>query len=123
MTPNEYQEASTRTLMSNEEQASKLNRALNLRPELAQIIVAGLKLSSESGEFNDAIVKHICYGQPLDIHNLEEECGDLFWYLSMIITTLGGDIESVMEANVNKLKIRYPERFSEKDAIERKDKI
>lgn len=122
MTPNEYQIAAARTLMTNVEQAKKLIDAVENSPRVAQLIVAGQKLSSESGELNDAIVKHTCYGQILDYENIIEECGDLLWYIAMILTCFDSTLEEAMQSNINKLKIRYPEKFTEKDAMERKDK-
>lgn len=124
MTPNEYQKAALRTVMSNAEQACKIIEALEKSPSISQLIVAGAKLSSESGEVNDAIVKHISYGQPLDYDNIVEECGDLLWYIAIILENCSTTIEDAMIKNIEKLKLRYPtDSFSEKDALERKDKI
>jgi NTP pyrophosphatase (non-canonical NTP hydrolase) len=82
-----------------------------------------LKLSSESGELNDALVKHVCYNQPLDIANIQEECGDLLWYIALILTYTGSTMEFCMQDNIDKLKLRYPEKFTEELAKERKDKV
>lgn len=123
MNANEYQQGALRTMIPDEEQAEKLILALARSPHLTQIMVAGMKLSSEAGELNDAIVKHISYGQPLDIENIIEECGDLLWYISVILESCNMTMGECMAMNINKLKIRYPENFTEKDAAERKDKL
>lgn len=122
MTPNEYQKLSQRSAADTAEQAHKLINTIEEKPRLARIICAALKLNSESGELADAIVKHICYGQVLDEKNIVEECGDLCWYIQEILECLNENFEDVMVDNVEKLKIRYPEKFTEKDALERKDK-
>lgn len=40
-----------------------------------------LGVNTEVGEFLDAIKKHIAYKRELDIINLGEEIGDIYWYL------------------------------------------
>lgn len=122
MTPNEYQLEALRTLMSDDTQATRLAQAIAVCPPLAQMIVAGAKLSSESGELNDAIVKHISYNQALDTENIFEECGDLLWYIADILSALGRTMEDCMQHNIGKLRIRYPEKFTEELAKERLDK-
>lgn len=77
-------------------------------------------LSSETGELVEQVKKHIFYGKPLDVVNLEEEIGDLFWYVAIILKALNcHDPVGILEQNIEKLKIRYPEKFQSKDAINR----
>lgn len=86
---------------------------------LKRLLHAGIGLSTESGEFLDALKKHIFYGKPLDRVNLKEEMGDLFWYLAIACDELGVDFEPLMETNIAKLKARYGEKFSEAAAEKR----
>jgi NTP pyrophosphatase (non-canonical NTP hydrolase) len=109
--------------MSSEAQRARISTHINSNRALSHIIVGALKLNSESGELADAIVKHICYDQPLDTDNIVEECGDLLWYIALILEYCNTDMSVCMEENIKKLKIRYPEKFTEEDAKERKDKI
>jgi NTP pyrophosphatase (non-canonical NTP hydrolase) len=118
MTPNEYQQKAQRTCLADYEKFKN-----NLMAHHRHIIHAHLGLSSETGEVGDAIKKYIIYGQPLDVDNLIEECGDILWYLSLMVSACGSTLESVMEQNIAKLEKRYPEKFTEKDAFERKDKV
>jgi NTP pyrophosphatase (non-canonical NTP hydrolase) len=76
-------------------------------------------LSTESGELLDAIKKSIVYGKPLDKVNLIEELGDACWYIARACETLNISMEEVMEININKLKKRYGEKFSEAAALNR----
>ena len=122
MSPNEYQVAASRTSMSNLEYAEKMLSKIKYLPRLARTITAVLKLNSESGELADNIVKHTAYGQELDTPNIIEECGDLLWYIADILSANRSTMEEAMVANIEKLKIRYPEKFTEHDALERKDK-
>ena len=86
---------------------------------LKRLLHAGIGLSTESGEFLDALKKHIFYGKPLDKVNLAEEVGDLFWYLAIAADELGFEFEEVMEKNITKLKARYGEKFSSDKAENR----
>lgn len=122
MTPNEYQIEAYRTVMPDDKQAYKIIDELKARPAYSQIIVAALKLNSESGELADAIVKNISYGQPLDGLNIIEECGDLLWYIALILSSMNVSMEQCMQENIDKLRIRYPEKFTEEHATKRFDK-
>jgi len=86
---------------------------------LKRLLHAGIGLSTESGEFLDALKKHIFYGKELDKVNLGEEIGDLFWYIAIVCDELGINIENTMQNNIDKLKARYGEKFSEEDAENR----
>ncbi|MFZ8932956.1 MAG: nucleoside triphosphate pyrophosphohydrolase family protein [Bacteriovoracaceae bacterium] len=83
---------------------------------LKRLLHAGIGISTEAGELLDALKKHIFYGKNLDKVNMAEEVGDLFWYIAIIADELGFEFESVMEKNIEKLKARYGEKFSEEKA-------
>ncbi|MAF78178.1 MAG: hypothetical protein CME63_03015 [Halobacteriovoraceae bacterium] len=84
-----------------------------------RLLHAGIGLSTEAGEFLDALKKHIFYGKELDRVNLKEEMGDLFWYLAIACDELNVEFEPLMETNIAKLKARYGDKFSEKRAEHR----
>lgn len=79
---------------------------------LKRLLHAGIGLSTEAGEFLDALKKHIFYGKDLDRVNLKEEIGDVFWYLAIACDELGVDFEPLMETNIKKLKARYGDKFT-----------
>jgi NTP pyrophosphatase (non-canonical NTP hydrolase) len=85
----------------------------------ADLIHASMGLVTEAGEFQDMLKKHLFYGRELDTVNLKEEIGDLLWYCAIALNALDADFESVMQTNIDKLKARYPEKFTEKDANSR----
>ena len=93
-----------------------------ITPNIAKLLHAHLGLSSEVGEIGDALKKHIAYGKPLDTENLIEEVGDVMWYIACLVSALGADFESILTQNIDKLKKRYPEGFTEKHATMRLDK-
>lgn len=74
---------------------------------------------TEAGELQDALKKAKYYGKPLDIINIKEEAGDVLWYLAILFDELGTDFETEMARVINKLKTRFPEKFTEQNAFER----
>jgi len=115
MNSKEYIQNAIRTESTN---FSAMNDCLNV-DGTKRLLHAGIGLSTEAGEFLDALKKHIFYGKKLDRINLKEEMGDLFWYLAIACDELGVEFESLMETNIAKLKARYGERFSEHKAENR----
>ena len=117
MNPNEYQKEAQRTALFKYPQ---FDSALGAAQQ--NIIHAHFGMSTETGEIGDAIKTHFIYGQDLDRSNIVEECGDLMWYIALMLTACGYSMEECMRSNIYKLKLRYPEKFTEQDALERKDK-
>lgn len=76
-------------------------------------------ISTEAGELLDAYKKRIYYLKPLDKVNVAEEIGDLMWYISNLCRLSKIDLNEVMEKNIAKLKIRFPEKFSTDSALNR----
>ena len=108
MTINEYQELAMRTV----------NPKLN-KDEI--LINSVMGLCGESGEAIDIVKKWFAHGHELDREHLKKELGDIAWYLAEAATALDITLESVLEANIEKLKKRYPEGFETKRSIERAD--
>ena len=79
-------------------------------------------IAGESGELVDAIKKYFFYNQPPDEENIKEELGDLLFYIQSMCDTLGYSTEEIMNRNVQKLSTRYPDGYSDEDAITRADK-
>ena len=93
------------------------------RIDFTRLLHAQIGIAGEAGELADALKKWMVYGQDLDLENLKEECGDLLYYLTIMIDELGESIKSIAERNRAKLEQRYPEgEFSEKAAFDRADK-
>lgn len=83
------------------------------------ILHALMGVTTECGELMDQLKKHLIYGKPLDDVNIFEEDGDLRWYLALLEFACGYSADAAQEANINKLKARYPEKFNEIDALTR----
>jgi len=80
-------------------------------------------LMTEVGELTDEFKKHIYYDKELYICHVKEEIGDIFYYLAVLLNTFNMNPEQVLTSNIEKLKQRYPEGFTEKDAVKRMDKV
>lgn len=118
MTPDTYQKACLRT-------EDEFNSTIEYRmkaPSNRRLIHSILGIASEAGEIADTLKKSLIYNQDMDIENIHEECGDLLWYIALCLTSIGSSMEQCMLDNIEKLKIRYPEKFSEALAKERFDK-
>lgn len=78
-----------------------------------------LGLVTEVGELADVYKRNMAYGAPLDPVGEGEEIADIMWYLVNFCSMRGFDIEKLLKKNIEKLKQRFPERFSEEKAINR----
>jgi NTP pyrophosphatase (non-canonical NTP hydrolase) len=117
MTPAEYQELLV--MSAPPHSYGKLVEERLCGPDRIDLLHAQLGISTEAGEFADAIKRYLYYGKDLDRTNLVEELGDLTWYIGLAIGALGTTWGQVFEANIKKLKARYPNKFSEESALNR----
>jgi NTP pyrophosphatase (non-canonical NTP hydrolase) len=93
-----------------------------LNDESIRLLHGTLGIGTESGELQDALKKYLIYGKDLDRDNIIEESGDLLWYIALVCSAMNVTLEEVCQKNIAKLAIRYPDKFSEADAIGRADK-
>lgn len=106
MTINEYQKLAMTTL----------NPALSEKDVLINGVMG---LCGESGEAIDIVKKWLAQGHELDKEKLAKELGDICWYLAETATALGLSLEDIMEANIKKLRTRYPEGFDAARSVNR----
>ena len=88
------------------------------RPDLADLTHAILGIYTEAGELLQALSQAL-QGEDLDAVNLTEELGDLLWYLALLEAKGGISLTEARKKNIQKLKTRYPERFSSEAANSR----
>ena len=69
----------------------------------------GLKLAGEAGEVADEIGKVLFHGHEFAPEKIKKELGDVLWYVSELARACGYTLSQVAEANIAKLKARYPE--------------
>lgn len=88
-------------------------------PGTVRLLHGAMGLCTEAGELMDMLKKHVFYGLPLDLVNAGEEAGDNYWYLALIIDELRTSMRDVLTRNIEKLRLRYPEQFTEAAALNR----
>ena len=93
-----------------------LNKNLDKKEILTNSVMG---LCGESGEACDIVKKHLFHGHELDRESLIKELGDVAWYLAEAASALDINLDEVFERNIEKLKKRYPECFSEERSINR----
>lgn len=95
-----------------------------ITPEQANLLHMAVGVSGEAGELLDAIKKHVVYQKPLDVVNVKEEIGDLFFYLFNTMSSLNLSFEDIIQGNIDKLSVRYSSgSYSNAQAQERADKV
>ena len=100
ITPTQYQREALRTLYPDLTERDILN-------------LCGLGMNGEIGEVTDLLKKYLWHrnGKPLDVEKVKDEMGDVFWYISILLSTLGLTFEDVMQASTDKLRARHPDGF------------
>lgn len=88
-------------------------RPINVNPRLFHSVIG---ISTEATELLEALD---LYDRNLDHTNLLEEFGDIDWYKAIGVDELGGDWEDILTKIIEKLRIRFPDKFTSEDAINR----
>jgi NTP pyrophosphatase (non-canonical NTP hydrolase) len=104
MNADEYQELAARTLIGGPD--------FSITDEEIMIAWNALGLAGEAGEVADLVKKGIFHQHGLDRDRLRKEIGDVLWYAAALCSKLGFSLSDVMEANIEKLRARYPEGYS-----------
>jgi len=99
----EYQEACKRT-------------AKEFATPETEIATWGLGIAGEAGDVASCIKKVFAHKNEAIKEGLRENIGDMLWYAAMICNFFDWDMDDVLNENIEKLKKRYPEGFTFKDA-------
>ncbi len=92
------------------------------RPEATseQNLINGcLGLAGEAGEVCDIVKKYMFQGHNLETQKIVDELSDVLWYVALTAQSIGCNLDSIMEHNINKLKKRYPNGFEAERSINR----
>jgi NTP pyrophosphatase (non-canonical NTP hydrolase) len=95
----------------NEYQQHALRTAGEEETKNAGLCMASMGLSGEAGETTDYIKKVVFHGHLMDKDRVKKELGDVLWYLAVLADKCGLSLDDVADANVVKLKARYPAGF------------
>ena len=80
-----------------------------------EIVNWGLGIVGEAGDVAGCIKKTVFHSNDQK-DGIKENLGDTMWYIAMICNCFGWDLEEILKENVKKLKNRYPQGFTRKDA-------
>lgn len=75
--------------------------------KIGRLLHAFLGLATELGEAADQLKKHLIYG------------GDFSWYSNLMIDAVGSTWEDSWAKNIAKLKVRFPDKFTQAQAVDR----
>jgi len=101
---NDYQKEAGRTLIPEPD--------FQIQPAEVMLSWNVIGLAGETGEVAELVKKAVYHQQGIDREKLTKELGDVLWYLSAICTNLGLSLEEVANANIEKLRARFPEGYS-----------
>ena len=107
LTADDYQRAALRTARVDE--LSKDELLLN----------GVMGLCGEAGESIDLVKKARFQGHEIDNSKLCLEIGDCAWYISLASYALDLPLSEILQANIDKLKARFPDGFSKERSIHR----
>lgn len=116
MTGEEYREAAKKTANENaSEWLCKQVNSFSTYPEkggepgcdVGLLMNGVLGLTGEAGEVSDLVKKNIFHHQEWDEIHFKKELGDVLWYIALICTAMGYNMDEIMQMNIDKLTKRY----------------
>lgn len=90
--------------------------AINIDPRLFHAIIG---IATESTELLEAILKALDNDTDIDHVNVREEFFDVMWYLLIGHDTINKNIDDTLQMGFDKLRKRYPDKFTNESAINR----
>ena len=125
MQMNEYQKDAAMMINRNTMKMSDYQKAAarTMNPKLYPEQKAMHALHGMSGEVGEihSIYQKSYQGHEIDTDHVKKELGDLLWFIAEYCTAMGWTLDDVAQLNINKLKARYPEGFSEDKSLHRKE--
>jgi NTP pyrophosphatase (non-canonical NTP hydrolase) len=96
------------------------NIPLTLDASCADLYHGVLGIASEAGELLSALDGFMSDDLPESFRgNMVEELGDLLWYIAMLSRWINVPMAEIMSRNIDKLRKRYPQGFTEHAAVNR----
>jgi NTP pyrophosphatase (non-canonical NTP hydrolase) len=111
MNLNDYQKLAARTIPADKDK--------NLR--MAEFTLA---LCEEAGESAGVLKKIIYHHHPFDVAKATQligELGDTLWHIAALATEFGITLDQIACFNLEKLRQRYPDGYSDERSVNRDD--
>lgn len=105
MDANDYQQQAARTLIDGNDRA--------LTGTELMMLWTSIGIAGEAGEVCEHIKKGVLHRHGVNRTEICKELGDVLWYIAGLCTVLGIDLDDVMRVNIDKLRARYPDGWSE----------
>lgn len=99
--------------------ALQVNHLDNIPQNGIDLIHGIIGKATEAGELLEALLGALTNPHKLDTVNVLEEVGDGLWYDAIILQAIGGSFERCAQINNEKLRARFPNKFTEADAVNR----
>lgn len=123
----EYQQLAARTIPDTlHGERLYLNAVLGMNGEAGEMaadmvtfLKAVLGLNGATGKMADMLKKKEFQGHAYTEEQKVNEAGDVLWYVAAACTALGVSLEMVAQANIEKLRQRYPDGFSAERSVNR----
>lgn len=113
MDANEYQRLAGRTLIDRPD--------FEVTDDELMIVWNAVGLAGEAGEVAELVKKGIFHQHGFDRAKLAKELGDVLWYVAALATRANLSMDDIMQANIDKLRQRYPSGYSPADSMRRVD--
>lgn len=110
MDVNKYQKEAARTIINFDNDLGKLNNSEDILRKHLYNAASGMSI--ESNEVLQLIQRYSFCDKGLNKDEIFEECGDVLWYVSYLLTMIGMTLEDCIKCNLIKVAKRYPERFN-----------
>jgi NTP pyrophosphatase (non-canonical NTP hydrolase) len=105
--------------------AAMRTASVDSESRIANLVHASLGLTTEVGEFVGEVKRMHRYNVIFN-HTvaslIREELGDILWYLALAAESINVELDTIAAENIEKLKKRFPEKYSDQAAVARADK-
>ncbi len=108
-----YQDEAARTLIESPDKEYTAREIM--------LVWNAIGLAGEAGEVADSVKKMVFHQHGIDRDVLIKELGDVLWYVAALCTKLDVPLSDVMDRNIAKLRLRYPDGYSSADSKARRD--
>ena len=105
MTGNEYQLLAARTIATSDSRTMLKHRLYGMASEVGELL----------GLYQKRYQGHL-----VDEDHAMKEAGDILWMVAEYCTAMGWELEDVMQLNIDKLRLRYPNGFEVERSLKRK---
>ena len=86
------------------------------KQQAIEIVHGVIGIATEAGELLDMLMDAVNENGAIDVVNIREEIGDVFWYAALLLNAVGSDFEEAQRRNIEKLRHRFPNKFTEEAA-------